>query len=293
MELRVLTYFLAVAKHENITKAAEELHLTQPTLSRQLSDLEEELGAKLLVRGKRRTTLTEAGLFLKSRAEEILSLTDQTVAQFSHLDEIVVGDVYIGCGETPAMSKVTQALAPLHQEYSQVHFHLTSGNEEQIRDYLQKGLLDFAILCQQTPPVDYVWRRIPYDDTWGLLLSKDNPLAAKESITPADIKNEPLLVSRQLLKQKELEHWLHYSTSELRITGTFNLLYNAAFFAIHHLASVLTFDRLLPASLDDQVIFRPLSPRWVSHNYLIWRKDHPFSRAARLVQTYFDEAFPE
>ncbi len=187
MEIRVLQYFMAVARHENITKAAEELHLTQPTLSRQLSDLEEELGVQLLVRGKRKTQLTEAGLIFKARAQEILSLTEKTKEQFAKMDELVAGDIYIGAGETQAMAYVAKVLAPLRRSYPRIQFHLVSGNEDLIYDSLQKGLLDFGLVCRADAPRTYVFRRIPHDDAWGLMMRADNPLAAKEAVQRDDL----------------------------------------------------------------------------------------------------------
>lgn len=167
MEIRVLQYFMAVARHENITKAAEELHLTQPTLSRQLSDLEDELGMQLLVRGKRKTQLTEAGLIFKARAQEILRLTEKTKEQFAKMDELVAGDIYIGAGATQAMACVAKVLAPLRRSYPHIQFHLVSGNEDLIYDSLQKGLLDFGLVCRADAPRTYAFRRIPHDDAWG------------------------------------------------------------------------------------------------------------------------------
>lgn len=162
MEFRVIRYFLAVAREENITKAAEKLHLTQPTLSRQLRELEEELGTELFVRGKRRTTLTEAGILFKTRAEEIMSLEERTRNEFAHLGEAVAGDVYIGCGETEAMRDVIKALAPVLRQYTDVHLHLLSGNTRQSLDYMEKGLLDFALLCRSIPPENYHYIQLPY-----------------------------------------------------------------------------------------------------------------------------------
>ncbi len=163
MELRVLKYFLSVARNENISKAAEELHLTQPTLSRQLSELEDELGTKLFVRGKRRTTLTEEGIFLKERAREIVALADKTVAQFLQTEENIAGEIYIGCGETAAMQEVIRVMAALRQSYPHILFHIFSGNEESITDMLQKGLVDFGVVCRGHVPAEYVYLNVAED----------------------------------------------------------------------------------------------------------------------------------
>lgn len=294
MELRVLKYFLAVAKHENISKAAEELNLTQPTLSRQIAELEEELGAALLVRGKRRTQLTEAGMFLKMRAEEITSLANKTVEQFAHADELVEGDVYIGCGETEGMRDVIRAIAPLHRSYPRIHIHLTSGNEELVADQLQKGILDFGLLCCAVPPVEYAYRQLAHEDVWGLYLRQSNPLAQKDGISAEDLLNEPLIVSRQAMEAKDFDHWLGKRAEELNIVATYNLVFNAMFLVEQGFGSVLSFAGLIPTEGQSRsdLLFRPLVPELHSRNYLIWKKGQVFSRAGRLVMACFEAAFP-
>ena len=293
MELRVLKYFLAVARHENISRAAEELNLTQPTLSRQIGELEEELGTALLVRGKRRTTLTEGGLFLKARAEEILSLARKTADEFAHADELAAGNVYIGCGETEAMRDIIRAISPLHKSYPRIHIHLVSGNEELVTDHLQKGLLDFGLLCRSTPPVEYMYRRLSYEDVWGLYMKQDNPLAAKQAVSAKDLLAEPLIVSQQAIHSKELEHWLHAPAEELSVVATYNLAYNSAFLVEQGFGSMLGFRNLIPAGdpYRPGIVFRPLTPSLTSGNYLVWKKGQSFSRAGRLVLACFETTF--
>lgn len=289
MEFRVLKYFLAVARHENITKAAEELHLTQPTLSRQLGELEAELGTELFVRGKRRTTLTEEGLYFKSRAEEIVRLTEQTAEQFAHPEELVAGDIYIGCGETEAMRDVIQAVAPLRRSYPRICLHFISGDELMILDQLQKGLLDFGVLCRPTAPLAYAFRKLPHVDRWGLVMREDNPLAQKEAVSPQDLAAEPLLLSQQVLEGQELDHWLKKPVAELNVAATYNLHHNALYMVDLGLGSLLTFAHL--SKLHDGMVYRPLIPEVFSHNFLIWRKDRVFTRAGRLIQACFEAAF--
>ena len=292
MEIRVLQYFMAVAKHENITKAAEELHLTQPTLSRQLTDLEEELGVQLLVRGKRKTQLTEAGLMFKTRAQEILSLTEKTKEQFAKLDELVAGDIYIGAGETEAMACLAKVLAPLRRSYPHIRFHLVSGNEDLIYDYLQKGLLDFGLVCRADAPRMYVFRRIPHDDVWGLMMRADNPLAAKEVLTRADLVEEPLILSEQAMKRHELDHYFGSAAEKIEVAGTYNLLYNTIFFIEAGIGSALCFKGMADAvGTSRGLVFRPLEPELCSANYVVWRRDQVFSRAGRLVVAALDEVF--
>ncbi|WP_288619233.1 LysR family transcriptional regulator [uncultured Mitsuokella sp.] len=293
MELRVLKYFLAVARHRNITRAAEELHLTQPTLSRQLQDLEEELGTPLFTREKRRMELTEAGLFLKARAEEMTAIETKTLDQFAHLEDFIAGDVYLGCGETQAVRLVVQALTPLGRAYPQIHFHFVSGNDEQTFDALQKGVLDFGLLCQQTPPADFVYRQVPFDDEWGLYLRRDHPLAQKQAITPQELYEEQLILSRQLLRDHVFAHWLGKDPEELDIRATYNLVYNAAFLVEQRLGLLLSFKGLVPIEGPEHpdLTFRPFSPAFSSHNYLIWKKEQVFSRAAAIVRARLEEAF--
>ena len=295
MELRVLKYFLSVARNENISKAAEELHLTQPTLSRQLSELEEELGTRLFVRGKRRTTLTEEGIFLKERAREIVALADKTVAQFLQTEENIAGEIYIGCGETAAMQEVIRVLAALRQSYPHILFHIFSGNEESITDMLQKGLVDFGVVCRGHVPAEYVYLELPHRDRWGLLLNCRSHLAEKESISREDLLQEPLVISRQHTAGSQLEHWLKKPLGDLNIVATYNLLHNAAFFAQENMASVLCFEDIVEAEGKNfsDAVFRPLVPQVFSSNYIIRRKNQVFSRAARIVLAGFEAAFGE
>ena len=293
MEIRVLKYFLAVARHENISRAAEELNLTQPTLSRQISELETELGAALLVRGKRKTILTEAGLFLKARAEEIVALERKTTEEFAHADEMVAGDVYIGCGETEAMHELICAMTSLHQSYPGIHVHLVSGNEEQSIDHLQKGLVDFVLLCRSTPPLEYIYRRLSHEDIWGLYLHRDNPLVTMESIEAKDLLNEPLIMSRQAVQSKEFDNWLGRSAEELNVVSTYNLVYNAIFLVEQGWGSVLSFAGLIPldTARRQNVVFRPLAPQIKSGNYLVRKKGQVLSRAGQLVLSCLDAVF--
>ncbi len=294
MEIRVLKYFLAVARCENITRAAEELHLTQPTLSRQLTDLELELGKQLLIRGKRKITLTEEGRFLKARAEEIIMLADKTEAQIRSNDEQISGDVYIGCGETEAMREISKVLAEVRQAYPDIRFHMVSGNSELITDWLNKGLLDFGLLCRQTPPVEYVYRQLNYKDSWGLLVREDNKLAAKSGIEREDLFNEPLIISRQIVESQEFDHWLNKPVKELNIAATYNLLHNTLFMAEQGIGSVLGFNRIISENsmMGSGLKFIPLSPPIYSSNYLIWRKRYVFSKAGAVVKAYFEKVFP-
>lgn len=288
MEIRVLKYFLAVARYGNITRAAEELHLTQPTLSRQLNELENELGRQLFIRGKRKVMLTEEGEFLKARAKEIIALSDSTAAALSQ-EEQVSGDIFIGCGETEAMREVIAAVAPLRQKYPDIRLHLISGNEASITEKLKKGLLDFGLVCRKTPPVEYVYRRLRHQDTWGLLMKSTNPLAQKDAVTKDDLLHEPLIISRQLLDSKEFDHWLDKPAEELELVASYNLLHNTVFLVEQDFGSVLCFDRIVSENNCADLVFRSLMPPLYSSNYIIWKKEQVFSRAGRLIKDCFDK----
>lgn len=197
MELRVLRYFLAVAREGNITGAANFLHLTQPTLSRQIKDLEEELGCQLLVRKSHRVVLTPEGMRLRKRAEEIISMVDKTEAEFLARENAVSGDIYIGGGETQAIRKIAEIIRELQEEYPDIHYHLYSGNAEDVTERLDKGLLDFGILIQPADISKYDYINLPSKDRWGVIMRKDSPMAAKESIRKEDLLDVPLICSRQ------------------------------------------------------------------------------------------------
>ncbi|MCD7780403.1 MAG: LysR family transcriptional regulator, partial [Candidatus Gastranaerophilales bacterium] len=201
MEIRVLRYFLAVAKEESISKAAEVLHLTQPTLSRQIMDLEIELKTKLFLRGKRnkKITLTDDGKLLKIRAMEIVELAEKTESEFLFNEKNISGDIYIGGGETDAMRTIARTAQKLSKEYPNIKYHIFSGNGEDVTEKLDRGLLDFGLLIEPIDKKEYDFIHIPQNDRWGLLLKRDNPLVAKDYIEPADLRDIPLLTSRQHL----------------------------------------------------------------------------------------------
>ncbi len=270
------------------------MHLTQPTLSRQLRELEEELGTELFVRGKRRTTLTEAGILFKTRAEEIMSLEERTRNEFAHLGEAVAGDVYIGCGETEAMRDVIKALAPVLRQYTDVHLHLLSGNTRQSLDYMDKGLLDFALLCRSIPPENYHYIQLPYRDTWGLLMRKDNPLADKPGIRAVDLRNEPVIVPAQLASNNEIQRWMG-DYSSLHVSATCNLAYNAAFLVEQGMGSLIAYDRLVPCGTEfrPDLVFRPLIPALHCGNFFVWKKEHTLSQAAELLKKRMEEYFKD
>lgn len=283
MELRVLRYFLAVAREESISGAADYLHITQPTLSRQLMELEEELGTKLFLRGKRnrRVRLTDEGMLLRRRAEEIVELADKTEAEFTAKDEWISGEVYIGSGETDAMRLIAQTAQNLRKEYPHIRYHLFSGNADDVMERLDKGLLDFGLLIGSANIEKYDHIQLPATDTWGLLMRKDSPLAQKDVIRPQDLKGVPLLGSRQAVMRNELSEWYGGDFERLNIVATYNLIYNAALMVDEGFGYALTLDKLINTSGESNLCFRPFSPRLEAHLVLVWKKYQPFSKASQ------------
>lgn len=280
MELRVLRYFLAVAREQSITAAAETLHITQPTLSKQLRELEEELGKKLFTRGNRKITLTEEGMFLRKRAQEIVELADKTEADFAAGVGSVSGDIFIGSGETGAVRYLGRTLYKMRSIYPGVRFHLFSGNGEDVSDRLDKGLIDFALFVGMTDLKKYDYLKLPYSHRWGLILRRDDPLAAHEAVTPEMLMNVPILCSRQALIQNELSGWLGRPFDELNPAGTYNLIYNAAIMVEEGLGCAVCIDRLLDTSGDSAVCFRPFEPAIDAELFIAWKKYQFFSAAA-------------
>lgn len=281
MELRVLRYFLAVAREESISAAAEALHLTQPTLSRQLMELEGELGVTLMVRGKRnrKISLTDAGQLLRSRGEEIVALADKAEAEFKAPDDLIGGDVYIGGGETDAMRLIAKAAKQLQNEHPHIRFHLFSGNANDVGERLDKGLLDFGVLIEPANMEKYDYIRMPATDTWGLLMRKDSPLAARNTICPEDLADIPLLTSRQTMVRNELSGWSGWDFERLNVVATYNLIYNASLMVDEGVGYALCLDKLVNTT-GGNLCFRPLGPRLEARLSVVWKKHKMFSKAA-------------
>ena len=279
MELRVLRYFLAVAREENITAAADALHITQPTLSKQLMELEAELGKKLLIRGNRKIKLTEDGMFLRKRAQEIIELAEKTEAAFQAEDAWISGEVYIGGGETEAFRYIAKTLLRMRANFPQIHFHIYSGNGEDVTERLDKGLIDFGLFVGTTELKKYDFLTLPAADTWGLLMRSDNPLASKSSISPQDLLDVPLLCSRQALLQNELAGWLGYAPEKLQVVGTYNLIYNASILVEEGICSAIAIDGLVHTDRSN-LCFRPFKPVMSAPLSIAWKKYQVFSKAA-------------
>ncbi len=282
MELRVLQYFLAVAREQSIIRAAESLHLSQPTLSTQLKAMEEELGKQLLIRGtkgSRKVTLTEEGMILRKRAEEILNLVQKAKQEISFSDQVIMGDVHIGTGETDAVRLIAMAAKKLYKIYPGIHYHISSGNTEFVVEQLDKGLIDFGIVFGAVDHTKYNYIPLPYKDTWGILMRKDSPLAAKKAITPKDLWDKPLIISRQNDTDGPLAAWIGREISEIEIVATYNLLFNASLLVEEGLGYAVGFDKIINTSGNSNLCFRPLSPKREAGMSIIWKKYQVFSKA--------------
>ena len=283
MEIRVLQYFLAIAREQSIIRAAESLHLSQPTLSTQIKHLEEELGKQLLIRGtkgSRKITLTEEGMILRKRAEEILDLVRKTEHEITLSDNVLIGDVYIGAGETDGMRLLAKAAGKLKELYPGIHYHICSGNAVYVKERLDKGLIDFGIVLGAPELDKYEALELPAKDLWGVLMPKDSPLATKESITPEDLWEQPLLLSQQESDGGKLTQWMKRGLSELNVTMTYNLLFNASLLVEEGLGYAICLDRIINTSGNSNLCFRPLSPTIETEMYMIWKKYQIFSKPA-------------
>ena len=280
MEIRVLRYFLAIAREGSITNAANFLHVTQPTLSRQIKELEENLGQKLFYRGSHNMTLTPEGMILRKRAEEIISMVDKTEAEFDAMENIIGGDIYI------AIKLVAQVAKELRDMYPEIHYHLYSGNAADVTERLDKGLLDFGLLIQPADLSKYDYLHLPAKDTWGVIMRKDCPLALKTAIRKEDLIGAPLICSRQAMSQEraknEFAQWFGDEYDKLDVVTTFNLIYNAAIMVDAGIGYAVTIDKLANTEESSSLCFRPLEPRLDSGLDIVWKKYQVFSSAAEL-----------
>lgn len=279
MELRVLRYFIEVARTQNITAAAERLHITQPTLSKQLMDLEDELGAKLFERGKRRTTLTEDGMLLFQRAKEIVALADLTESAFRSTDERIAGDIAIGCGETKGMRLLVDATKEMRAAHPGVTFRLSSGNFEDISDRLDSGLVDFGLFVGDAAVAKYDYIKLPHSDAWGLLMRADDALAERATVRPQDLDGLALLCSRQAVQSNELAGWLGREFGELDIVATYNLIHNATYMVEAGMGCAVSIEGLVNTS-GTGLVFRPFEPSLTARLSFAWRRGRQLSRAA-------------
>lgn len=295
MELRVLHYFLAIAREQSIVRAAESLHLSQPTLSTQIKNLEEELGKQLLIRGtkgSRKVTLTEEGMILRKRAEEILALVRKTETEITLSDNIIMGDVYIGTGETDAVRLIAKAAKTLQKSHPGIHYHISSGNATFVMEQLDKGLIDFGIVFGNVDLTKYNALKMSDADLWGVLMRKNSPLAVKEVISPEDLWDKPLILSQQENRGGDITRWLKRDASELNIVATYNLMFNASLLVEEGLGYVIGLDHIINTSGDSSLCFRPLAPKLENELSIIWKKYQMFSKPSQkfleVLRQYLD-----
>ncbi len=282
MELRVLRYFLAVAREGSVTHAAQRLHISQPTLSKQLKDLEGQLGKKLFVRSSFSVRLTEEGMLLRKRAEEILDMVDKTEEEFKALGEVSGGDIHIGAAESDGIKHLARRIEAVQARYPRIRVHLYSGDRSDLAQRLEQGLLDFAVLVESNDLSKYNYLPLPGEDTWGVILRRDHPLAEKEAFVPEDLLDVPLICPRQGL-QKELSGWFQEKVDRLNIMATCNLAYNGGILAREGLGCLLSFDKLVDTGPDSSLCFRPLNPPLRSRLFFVWKKYAMFSPAAEVL----------
>lgn len=290
MELRTIRYFLAAAREENMTRAAEILHVTQPTLSKQIQSLEDELGKKLFIRHSFRIELTEEGILLKKRAEDLVKMADKILGEFLMLDDIVGGDIYFGLAESYQIRYLAAEIKNFKNTYPNLRYHITSGDTEQVTEKLDKGLIDFAVLAEEPDLTKYNYLIFPEADIWGLIIPSGSELSKKNRITIDDLVGLPLFCSEQGWN-KDITKWQPEKINDLRLEGSFRLSYNGSLFVKEGLGYLLTLEHLVDTSADSGLVFRPLYPRLETKIYLIWRKYQVFTPIAERLLDCLKKSF--
>ncbi len=288
MEIRTLRYFLAVAREENMTRAAENLHVTQPTLSKALKSLEEELGKKLFIRHSFSIRLTEEGVLLRDRAEDLIGMADKIEQEFISLDDISGGELYLGLAESYQIRYLARVIKEFKSRYPNLHYHITSGDTEQIADKLDKGLLDFLVLAELPDSRKYEYLAFPEKDVWGLVLPEEDPLAEKDRFRAGDLIGIPLFCSEQAWNG-DIKKWAGKAFSKMNLEGSFRLSYNGSVFAREGLGYLLTFRHLINTSAESGLVFRPLEPALETTLYIAWNRYQTFTPIAeRFLQKLKD-----
>ncbi len=282
MEIRVLRYFLEIAREENMTRAADALHISQPSLSKEIKGLETELGKKLFTRTRSGLKLTEAGMLLRRRTEDILEMVDKTAAEFSALDEINGGDIYIGCAESEQIRHLARVIRRFKEKYPLLRYHLSSGNTEQVAEKLDRGLLDLAFIVEPPDLSRYNYIEIPGADVWGVIMRRDSPLAEKTAVRSDDLLGLPLICSDQAMRV-DIPRWCGEKADGLNFTGTVNLCYNGSVFVREGLGYMLSFNGIIDTSAESGLCFRPLEPPLETKMYVIWKKYQMFTPIAEML----------
>lgn len=282
MEIRVLNYFLEIAREGNMTRAAKSLHVSQSSLSKQMKELEFELGKPLFTRTKLGLSLTDEGMLLRKRAKDIVAMVDKTTEEFASLDIITGGDVHIGCAESYLIKHLARSIKEFKRDYPLFRFHLFSGDTSLVTDHLDRGLLDFAVIVEPPDLSKYNYLEIPGTDRWGLVIKKDHPLASKTEIKMDDLIGIDLICSAQSIKA-DIPRWCGEKADSLNFVGTGNLTYNGSVFVQEGLGCLLTFEHLANTSEKTGLIFRPLFPSLETKMYIIWKKYQVFTPIADLL----------
>lgn len=279
MEIRVLRYFLTVVREESITKAAEVLHITQPTLSRQLAQLEEEVGVKLFHRGTRKISLTNEGILLRRRAEEIAELIDKTEKELIEQEELIDGEVSLGCGELASVGLLPSIFESFSKKYPLVKYDLYTANADQIKERMDKGLTDIGLLLEPVDMEKYDFIRLSIKERWVVLMRPDDPLAKKKFVTAKDLAKLPIIIVRRPSVQNELANWFGGIFSNLHILFRSNLSTNAAIMVQNGLGYALVIEGSLPFWDQSKICYRPLYPELSATSVLAWKRQQPFSLA--------------
>lgn len=285
MEIQVLRNFLAVAREGNITNAANHIHIAQPSLSRQIKNLEKELGQQLFVRGSHSVSLTPEGMILRKRAEDVIAMVDKIEDEFDTMGDSVSGDIHIGAGETYVFRYIVNILKNLQKDYPDIHYHFYSGNAAEVTERLDKGLLDFGLLMQPADITKYDYFNLPEKDVWGVVMRRDSVLSEKEMIRCQDLEGLPLICSRQSIQAMERNtfvEWFDGKLEQMNIIATFSLVYNAALMVQQGLGYMITVDNLVNTAVNPDLCFRPLSPKLEAGLTIVWKKYQYFSSAADL-----------
>lgn len=280
MEIRVLRYFLTVVREQSITKASEVLHITQPTLSRQLAQMEEEVGVKLFDRGTRKITLTNEGLLLRRRAEEILQLVDKTERELVIQEEQVEGKITIGCGEIASVQLLPDLFQSFHEKYPRVTFDIYTATADHVKDQMDRGLVDIGLLLEPIDIEKYDFIRLDMKERWVVLMRPDSPLAKKDAVTAGELSELPLILPRRLRVQSELASWFGDYYENLNVMFTSNLSTNAAIMVSQGLAYSVVVEGSVPFWDQSKITYRPLSPDLTATSVLAWKRGQPFSLAA-------------
>jgi DNA-binding transcriptional LysR family regulator len=281
MEIYVLRNFIEIAREGNMTAAANALHISQSTLSMQIKGLEQELGKKLFIRHSRSVSLTDEGMVLRKRAEDILNIVDKTEAEFQEMNIIKGGDIRIGCAESYLIKHLAHAISDFRKDYPLLRFHITSGGTEQVLEQLDHGILDLAVIVEPPHLDRYNYLEVPGVDTWGIVVRRDHHLANKKSVTLSDLTDEDLIISEQSL-EADLPRWCGERIDQLHFVGYTNLAYNGSVFAREGLGVLLTFEHLIECSADSQLAFIPLCPKLTNKMFIVWKKYQIFTPIADL-----------